>query len=87
MVRPDHSAESSTGIFQTHALVGGTVNDGPPRTWFTNVGAGAPIPGDAPPFTVVNYTEVKLSKKDFRIRIANISYGTHLFRKLVGESF
>jgi hypothetical protein len=38
MVRPDRSAESSTGIFQTHALVGGTVNDGPPHTWFTNVG-------------------------------------------------
>jgi len=52
-------------LFQTHALVGGTVNNGPPHTWFTNVGAGAPIPGNAPAFGVVNYTEVKLSKKDF----------------------
>jgi Putative beta-barrel porin-2, OmpL-like. bbp2 len=32
-------------LFQTHALVGGTVNNGPPHTWFTNVGVGAPIPG------------------------------------------
>ena len=45
--------------------MGGTVNNGPPHTWFTNVGAGAPIPGNAPAFAVVNYTEVKLSKKDF----------------------
>src|ERR1700722_15142302 len=52
-------------IFQTHALVGGTVNNGPPHTWFANVGAGAPIPGNAPAFGVVNYTEVKLAKKDF----------------------
>jgi hypothetical protein len=50
MVRPDRSAESSTGIFQPHALVGGMVNSGPPHTWFTNVGAGAPIPGNAPAF-------------------------------------
>ena len=52
-------------LFQTHALVGGTVNNGPPHTWFTNVGAGAPIPGNAPAFGVVNYTELKFSKKDF----------------------
>jgi putative OmpL-like beta-barrel porin-2 len=30
-------------LFQAHALVGGTVNNGPPHTWFSNVGAGAPI--------------------------------------------
>jgi len=52
-------------VFQTHALVGGTVNNGPPHTWFANVGAGALIPGNAPAFGVVNYTEWKFSKKDF----------------------
>jgi hypothetical protein len=30
-----------------------------------NVGAGAPIPGNAPAVGIVNYTEWKLSKKDF----------------------
>jgi hypothetical protein len=52
-------------IYQSQALVGGTVNNGPPRPWFTNVGAGAPIPGNAPAIGFVNYTEWKFSKKDF----------------------
>jgi Putative beta-barrel porin-2, OmpL-like. bbp2 len=52
-------------IYQSQALVGGTVNNGPPRPWFTNVGAGALIPGNAPAVGVVNYTEWKFSRKDF----------------------
>jgi Putative beta-barrel porin-2, OmpL-like. bbp2 len=52
-------------IFQSHALVGGTVNNGPPRSFFEGVGPGSPIPGNAPAFGVVNYTELKMSKKDF----------------------
>ena len=52
-------------IFQTHALIGGTVNNGPPHSWFQNVGPGALIPGNAPAFGVVNYTEWKFAKKDF----------------------
>jgi len=52
-------------IFQTNSLVGGTVNNGPPHSWFQNVGPGAPIPGNAPAFGIVNYTEWKFSKKDF----------------------
>jgi len=52
-------------IYQSQALVGGTVNNGPPRPWFTNVGAGAPIAGNAPAIGLVNYTEWKFSKKDF----------------------
>ena len=52
-------------IFQTHALVGGTVNNGPPHSWFQNVGPGALIPGNAPAFGIVNYTEWKFAKKDF----------------------
>jgi hypothetical protein len=52
-------------IYQSHALVGGTVNNGPPRTFFTGTGAGAPITGNAPAVGVVNYTEIKLSKRDF----------------------
>jgi hypothetical protein len=45
--------------------VGGTVNSGPHRSFFQCVGPGAPIPRNSPAFGVVNYTELKLSKKDF----------------------
>jgi hypothetical protein len=52
-------------IYQSHALIGGTVNFGPPHTWFAGVGAGAPIAGNAPAIGFVNYTEWKFSKRDF----------------------
>jgi hypothetical protein len=52
-------------IYQFNALVGGTVNNGPPHSWFEAVGPGALIPGNAPAIGVVNYTEWKFSKKDF----------------------
>jgi hypothetical protein len=45
--------------------VGGTVNNGPPHASFEGVGPGAPIPGNALVFGIVNYTEWKFSKKDF----------------------
>jgi len=40
-------------------------DNGPPHSWFQGVGPGAPIPGNAPAFGIVNYTEWKFSKKDF----------------------
>jgi hypothetical protein len=52
-------------IYQSHALVGGTVNNGPPHAWFEGVGPGTPIAGNAPAIGFVNYTEWKFSKKDF----------------------
>jgi hypothetical protein len=52
-------------IYQSQALVGGTVNFGPPRSWFEGVGPGAPIAGNAPAIGFVNYTEWKFSRKDF----------------------
>lgn len=52
-------------IYQSHALVGGTVNNGPQKPWFALTGAGSPIQGNAPAIGVVNYTEVKLGKRDF----------------------
>jgi hypothetical protein len=52
-------------IYQSQALVGGTVNNGPPQTWFAAVGPGTLIQGNAPAIGVVNYTEIKLSKRDF----------------------
>jgi hypothetical protein len=52
-------------ICQSHALVGGTVVFGPPHAWFQEVGPGAPTKGNAPAIGFLNYTEWKLSKKDF----------------------
>jgi hypothetical protein len=52
-------------IYQSGALVGGTVNNGPPRTFDLETGPGVPIPGNAPAIGVVNYTEWKFSKHDF----------------------
>ena len=52
-------------IYQSHALIGGTVNNGPPKPWFALTGAGSPIQGNAPAIGVVNYTEFKLGKRDF----------------------
>jgi hypothetical protein len=41
------------------------VNNGPPRNFDLETGAGAPIYGNAPAIGVVNYTEWKFSKHDF----------------------
>jgi len=60
-------------IYQSGALIGGTVNNGPPHSWFEGVGPGAPIAGNAPAVGVVNYTEWKFSRKDF-LSIRPIDY-------------
>ena len=52
-------------IYQSHSLVGGTVNNGPPKPWFALAGAGPPIRGNAQAIGLVNYTEFKLGKRDF----------------------
>lgn len=52
-------------LYQRDALVGGSVIFGPPRSFFTNVGAGALLPGLSHTFGIVNYTAFKLSSKDF----------------------
>jgi Putative beta-barrel porin-2, OmpL-like. bbp2 len=60
-------------IWQNRALVGGTVNFGPPRSWFRLTGPGAPIQGNAPAIGVVNYTAIKISKRNF-ITLRPIDY-------------
>ncbi|HXQ73680.1 MAG TPA: outer membrane beta-barrel protein [Pyrinomonadaceae bacterium] len=52
-------------LYQRDALVGGSVISGPPRSFFTNVGAGAFLPGLSHTGGIVNYTAFKLSNKDF----------------------
>ncbi|MBO0858337.1 MAG: outer membrane beta-barrel protein [Chloracidobacterium sp.] len=59
------SATEAYYIFQSNALVGGTVNFGPPRPWFRLTGPGAPISGNAPAIGVVNYTPIKISEHSF----------------------
>ena len=52
-------------LYQRDALVGGSVISGPPRSFFTNVGAGAFLPGLSHTGGIVNYTAFKVSNKDF----------------------
>jgi Putative beta-barrel porin-2, OmpL-like. bbp2/Carboxypeptidase regulatory-like domain len=52
-------------IYQSGAYVGGTVNNGPPRPFDLETGAGAYLPGNSPAIGLVNYTEWKFSKHDF----------------------
>lgn len=52
-------------LYQLNALTGGTVNNGPPRTYFAGVGPGSYIHGWAPTVGVVNYTAFKLTDKDY----------------------
>ncbi|HEY6334175.1 MAG TPA: outer membrane beta-barrel protein [Blastocatellia bacterium] len=52
-------------IYQSRALVGGTVIFGPARPVFEQTGPGAPIPGNAPAVGLVNYLAIKLSNHDF----------------------
>lgn len=52
-------------LYQYNALVGGTVNNGPPHTYAGLTGPGTYINGIAPAVGVVNYTAFKLTDKDY----------------------
>jgi hypothetical protein len=52
-------------LWQYNALVGGTVNNGPPHTYAGLTGPGAYINGIAPAVGVVNYTAFKVTDKDY----------------------
>lgn len=52
-------------LYQYNALVGGTVNNGPPHTYAGLTGPGAYINGIAPAVGVVNYTAFKITNKDY----------------------
>jgi hypothetical protein len=52
-------------IYQSGAYVGGTVNNGPPRSFDLETGPGAYLPGNSPAIGLVNYTVWKFSKHDF----------------------
>jgi hypothetical protein len=52
-------------LYNFDALLGGTVINGPPRTYFAGTGPGRFLPGTSMSWGIVNYLAFKLSKKDF----------------------
>lgn len=52
-------------IYQFNAVLGGTCNFGPIRSFGGGGGCGTRIPGTAPVWGLVNYTEYKLTDKNF----------------------
>ncbi len=60
-----HMQTEAYYMWQFHALTGGTVNNGPPKSFLKGVGPGSLIPGRADEWGLVNYFEIKLSSKDY----------------------
>jgi len=60
-------------LFTRNALRGGTVSNGPVKGFGGGGGPGEPIPGYAGAFGLVNYTNIKLSNRDY-ITIRPIDY-------------
>ncbi len=60
-----HMMTEAYYIWQHNALVGGTVIEGPPQPFYTNVGAGSLIPGTSSAVGAVNYFQIKLSGHDY----------------------
>ena len=52
-------------LYQYNALLGGTVNNGPPHPYAALTGPGALIPGTSPALGIVNYTAFKITDKDY----------------------
>ena len=68
-----HMATEGYYIYQINALAGGSVIDGPPRPVFTAVGPGAYLHGLSQAWGVVNYTNIKITDKDY-ITLRPIDY-------------
>ncbi len=60
-----HMMTEAYYMWQFHALTGGTVIEGPARSFYEGVGAGMPIHGTASTVGFVNYFQILLSKKDY----------------------
>lgn len=60
-----HMMTEAYYMWQKDGLVGGTVIDGPPRSFYTNVGPGNKIHGLTSAIGAVNYFQVKLSGKAY----------------------
>jgi hypothetical protein len=60
-----HTVTEMYGLWSRGALKGGTVSDGPVRSFGGGGGPGAPIPGYAHAIGIVNYTLFKVTNKDY----------------------
>jgi hypothetical protein len=60
-----HMMSEAYWLYEINALQGGTTISGTPRPYFKNVGAGAYLPGMSQAFGAVNYTNIKITDKDY----------------------
>jgi hypothetical protein len=60
-------------LYSYDALMGGTVNNGPGRNYNLLTGPGAFLPGTSNAYGMVNYTNIKISNKDY-ITIRPVDY-------------
>jgi hypothetical protein len=60
-----HMMTEAYYMWQYHALMGGTVIEGPAHSFLEGVGPGVPIPGAATAQGFVNYFQVLFDKKDY----------------------
>jgi hypothetical protein len=60
-----HMMTEAYYIYEINALKGGTTTSGAPQPYFMGTGPGTPLPGFSPAWGVVNYTNFKITDKDY----------------------
>jgi hypothetical protein len=60
-----HMMTEAYYMYEINALTGGTVVSGSPKPYFTGTGAGLPLHGLSQAWGVVNYTNIKITDKDY----------------------
>jgi hypothetical protein len=60
-----HMMTEAYYMYEINALAGGTVVSGTPRPFFTGTGPGTYLPGFSQAWGVVNYTNIKITDKDY----------------------
>jgi hypothetical protein len=60
-----HMMSEAYWLYEINALTAGTTISGTPRPYFKNVGAGTFLPGMSQAFGAVNYTNIKITDKDY----------------------
>jgi hypothetical protein len=75
-----HSLTESYYIWERNALQGGTVTNGPPKSFFPFTGPGKFLPGLSNSFGAVNYTAYKTSDKSYLVWRNDVLYDPRGFR-------
>jgi hypothetical protein len=60
-----HMMTEAYYMYEINALAGGTVVSGPPKPYFTGTGPGSYLHGLSQAWGVVNYTNIKITDKDY----------------------